>query len=178
MNQYTKLARQAVENYIKDKRIINIKEAKIPTSFLKKKSGVFVSIYNKEKKQKPILRGCIGTFLPTQDNIALEIIKNAIAAATQDYRFPSIQKNELPQLVYSVDILSAPELVSNFNELNPKKYGIIIKSSDGRTGLLLPDLDGVDTIEKQIGIAAAKAGINPIEEKVEIYRFTVERYKE
>lgn len=178
MNPYTQLARKAVENYIKNKQVLDINKIEINPLLLKKRSGAFVSIYRKEKNKKPILRGCIGTFLPTQDNLALEIIKNAISAATQDYRFPKIEKEELKNLIYSVDILSPPEPVNHLNELNPKKYGVIIKSLDGRTGLLLPDLEGVDTIEKQIGIAAAKAGINPTEERIEIYRFTVKRYKE
>ena len=139
------------------------------------------------------LRGCIGTYLPTKENIAKEIISNAVAAATEDYRFGPIREKELPHLSYTVYILSEPELVKDISELNPQKYGIIVKTMpitqpDGtdvvfngrppyKSGLLLPDLDGVDTVEKQISIACQKGGIDPKREKIIIYRFTVEKYQ-
>ena len=126
-------------------------------------------------------------------NIAEEIIHDAIAAAIEDYRFGSIQEKELSSLSYTVYILSEPELVKNLKELNPKKYGIIVKTMpithpDGtdvvfnghlpyKSGLLLPDLEGVDTIEKQISIACQKGGIDPSREKILIYKFTVKKYQ-
>ena len=150
------------------------------------KAGTFVTI---EKNGN--LRGCIGTYLPTRKHIAEEIIYNSIAAATEDYRFGPVENEELPYLSYTVYILNEPELVKDIKELDPKKYGIIVKtvpiSSSGdvvfdghfvaKTGLLLPDLEGIDTIEKQISIACQKGGIDPVREKILIYKFTVEKYR-
>jgi len=188
MNLYLLLAKQAIENYIKEGKIISLPED-LPEEFLTRKAGTFVTI---EKDGE--LRGCIGTYLPTKENIAQEIICNAIAAATEDYRFGPVEKEELSSLSYTVYILSEPELVKNLKELDPKKYGIIVKTMlitrpDGtdvvfnghipyKSGLLLPDLEGVDTIEKQISIACQKGGIDPLREKILIYKFTVEKYQE
>lgn len=176
---YVKIAREAIEEYIKSKKVKDFPEYKNVTQ----KSGAFVSIYKKNNKRPEMsdkeleLRGCIGTFLPTQKNVVLEIIRNAISAATTDYRFNPITLEELPSLCYSVDILKVPKLVKNIKELNPKKYGIIVRCGT-RTGLLLPDLDGVDKTEQQIWITCQKAGINPKKEKIELYKFLVDRYKE
>ncbi|KPJ55261.1 hypothetical protein AMJ47_00035 [Parcubacteria bacterium DG_72] len=182
MNLYISLAKETVERYVREKKIIEP-----PKELSNKKSGVFVTI-----KKEGRLRGCIGTYLATKENIAEEIISNAIAAATEDYRFGPIQKEELYKLSYIVYILSKPELIKNLKELNPKKYGIIIKTvpiSSSRTdvmfnghavpksGLLLPDLEGVDTIEQQISIACQKARINPGMEKIIIYKFRAEKYE-
>ena len=187
MNPYILLAKQAVENYVKEEKIISVPD-NLPKEFYKKRSGTFVTI---EKNGQ--LRGCIGTYLPTRKNIAEDVIYNAIAAATEDYRFGPIQKEELAELSYTVYILSEPELVKNLKELDPKKYGIIVKTVPitqpngtdvmfnghlpSKTGLLLPDLEGVNTIEKQIYITCQKGGINPTKEKLIIYRFTVKKYK-
>lgn len=143
----------------------------LPEEFLNKKSGVFVTI---EKQGK--LRGCIGTYLPARENVAKEIISNAIGASTEDYRFGLINKEELPYLSYTVYILSEPELVKDIKELDPKKYGIIIKSGL-KSGLLLPDLGGVDTIEKQVSITCQKGRINPEIENIIIYKFTAEKHE-
>ena len=188
MNPYIFLAKEAVENYIKSGKIIEPPKD-LPEEFFEKKSGTFVTIMkNKE------LRGCIGTYLPTKINIAQEIIHNAVAAATEDYRFGPVQKEELPYLSYTVYILSEPELVKNINELDSKKYGIIVKTTPilspnrtdvvfnghavAKSALLLPDLEGINTIEQQISIACQKGGINPEKEKIIIYRFTVKKYQQ
>jgi AmmeMemoRadiSam system protein A len=133
------------------------------------KSGVFVSL-----KKRGELRGCIGTFLPSCSSIAAEVIANAIAAATRDPRFSSVREDELGELSYSVDVLSCPEKVENLTDLDPRKYGVIVVSGS-RRGLLLPDLQGVDTVEEQLKITRMKAGIFPHED-IEIYRFEVIRY--
>jgi len=185
MHPLVDLAKQAVESFIKEGKIISPPTA-LPKEFFEKRAGTFVTI---EKNGE--LRGCIGTYLPIRENIAKEVIHNAIAAATEDWRFGPVQKEELPYLSYTVYILSEPELVKDISELNPKKYGIIVKtvpiSPSGdvvfnghfipKTGVLLPDLEGIDTIEKQILIACQKAGIDPKNEKFLIYRFTVEKFK-
>ena len=170
MNTYIVLAKSAVENYIKTGVIIS-PSPDLAKEFLQRKSGVFVTLLKNGQ-----LRGCIGTYLPTKENIAQEIIYNAIAAATEDYRFGPLQKEELPELSYTVYILNEPELVKDLKELDPKKYGIIVKT-ETKTGLLLPDLEGVDTIEQQLSIACQKGGIDPNQEKFLIYKFTAEKFK-
>jgi AmmeMemoRadiSam system protein A len=174
MNSYIPLVKSAVENYIKEGKIAS-PPPDLPEELLKRKAGVFVTI---EKGKE--LRGCIGTYLPTKENIAKEVISNAIAAASQDFRFGPIRKEELPHLSYTVYLLSEPEPIKNIKELNPKKYGIIVKTvvSPQKSGLLLPDLEDVDTVEEQISIACQKAGIDLTEEKILIYKFTVKRYRE
>lgn len=181
------LAETAVKKYIEEERVISPPDD-LPEEFLRKRAGTFVTI---EKEGK--LRGCIGTYLPTKGNIAREVISNAIAAATEDYRFGLITKEELDRLSYTVYVLDKPELVENIKELNPKKYGIIVKttpiiSPNGtdvvfnghipfKSGLLLPDLEGIETPEEQIAIACQKGGIDPEVERVVIYRFTVKKYQ-
>jgi len=165
---YVKLARETIENYIKQGKIIT-PILGLPEEMINQKAGVFVSL-----KKFGDLRGCIGTFMPTQENIAQEIIKNAISAAVDDPRFSPVNISELEDLSISVDVLSAPEEVKDISQLDPKKYGVIV-SSGYKKGLLLPDLEGVDAVEYQIDIAKRKAGIYP-GEKVKLYRFEVKRY--
>jgi len=165
---YVRLARETIENYIKQGKIIT-PPLGLPEEMINQKAGVFVSL-----KKFGDLRGCIGTFMPTQENIAQEIIRNAISAAVDDPRFSPVNVSELEDLSISVDVLSAPEEVKDISQLDPKKYGVIV-SSGYKKGLLLPDLEGVDTVEYQINIAKRKAGIYP-GEKVKLYRFEVKRY--
>lgn len=169
MHPLVKLAKSTIETYIKEGKIIS--PPATLTSEMSEKAGAFVSI-----KKRGELRGCIGTFLPTTKNVACEIIQNAISAATQDPRFLPVNPSELGELDYSVDVLSEPEKVHGPRDLDPRKYGVIVKS-ENRRGLLLPDLEGVDTAEEQIRIARLKAGIFPGED-VELYRFEVKRYKQ
>lgn len=169
------LAKEAVKIYLKEKRVIPPPE-NLPLEFLKKRAGVFVTI-----EEQGNLRGCIGTYLPTKENIVKETIDNAIAAATGDYRFDPVELKDLADLSFCVSVLSEPEPVKDIKELNPKKYGIIIKTAGSfppKSALLLPDLDGVNTTDEQISIVCRKGGINPEKEKITIYRFTVEKYGE
>ncbi len=164
------LAKRTIEEYLRSGKVIPA-PAQIPKAF-QKKGGTFVSLHKKGK-----LRGCIGTYLPVQDNLANEIIKNAISAATQDPRFPPVDSSELKDLEISVDVLSKPVPVASKRELEPKKYGVIV-SKGWQRGLLLPDLEGVEAVEQQLEIAKQKAGLSgtPIEE-LDIQRFTVTRYR-
>ena len=167
MHPLAKLARQAVESYVKEHCVIEPPSELVPE--MKQKAGVFVSI-----KKHGELRGCIGTFIPSCGNVAEEIIRNAICAATQDPRFHCVEKEELSELGYSVDVLTPPEEIKDLKELDPKKYGVIV-SKGQRKGLLLPDLEGVDTVEEQLRIAKMKAGIYD-DEGIKILRFEVKRY--
>ena len=165
---YVRLARASVTSWVRDRKILKL-PADLPEELMKTRAGAFVSIHEHGR-----LRGCIGTFLPTEATLAEEIIGNAVSAATRDPRFTPIREEELPWLEINVDVLSAPEAIDGPEELDVKKYGVIVTSGMKR-GLLLPDLDGVDTVEDQIAIAKQKAGIRP-GEKVKLQRFEVVRH--
>ncbi|UCF89437.1 MAG: AmmeMemoRadiSam system protein A [bacterium] len=132
-------------------------------------AGAFVSL-----KKAGQLRGCIGTISPVQPDVAREVLENAVSAATKDPRFPPVTLDEVDDITISVDVLGAPEPVSGLEELDPQRYGVIVKCGL-RKGLLLPDLPGITTAEEQVRIARLKAGIGT-EEVVELFRFEVERY--
>ena len=145
-----------------------MKPPQIQVEGIPTRAAVFVTL-NKHGQ----LRGCIGTTSPTRASVWEEIIANAIAAGTQDPRFNPVREEELDELVYSVDILSEPELITDVSQLDPQKYGVIVKQGR-RSGLLLPALEGIDTAEEQVRIAKRKAGIS--EGDVTLRRFTVTRY--
>jgi len=172
MNYCLFLARLAVETFVKTGEVIN-PPADCPSALLSKKSGVFVTL-----KKNNRLRGCIGSYLPTMDNLAEEIIRSAIQAATADSRFPRLQTRELPSLHYTVSLLSSPQPVKTLEGLNPKEYGIIVRDSSGKTGLLLPNVEEVETVLQQIAIACQKAGINPSAENISLWKFKTQRYSE
>ncbi len=164
------LARKAIETYVRERRVIEPPDELTPE--MRQRAGTFVSLHGPGGE----LRGCIGTIEPTQDSVAREVIQNAISAATRDPRFPPVRPDELEGLDVKVDVLMPPEPVESLDELDPKRYGVIVESAtDWRRGLLLPDLEGVDTVEYQVDIARRKAFIGP-GEPVELYRFEVKRY--
>jgi len=167
MHPLTRLAKDTVESYV---RSGTTPSPENPTPEMMERAGVFVSL-----KKRGMLRGCIGTFEPTQANVAEEIISNAINSSTRDPRFPPVTPAELDGLEYSVDVLTTPEPVESAADLDPRRYGVIVECG-GRKGLLLPDLEGVGSVEQQIEICRAKAGIDP-DEPVKLYRFEVRRYK-
>lgn len=163
----TELARAALTAWIIEHKKIS-PPAPLPDS-MNARAGVFVSLHIGED-----LRGCIGTFRPSTDNIACEIIEMAIEASTDDPRFPPVRAAEIPKLDISVDVLGEPELIDSMEKLDPKIYGVIV-SSGYKRGLLLPDLEGVDTVEQQVSIAKRKAGIYG-NEQVKLQRFKVTRH--
>lgn len=167
---HARLARAAIEEWVRRRRKIDPEELGEEVAAVRGRAGAFVSL-----KKRGELRGCIGTYLPVRESLAQEIVDNAISAATRDPRFPPVREDELDDLDISVDVLSEPEPVPDESFLDPKKYGVIVRRGS-RLGLLLPDLEGVETVEEQLRIARAKAGINP-DEPVEIFRFTVERHR-
>ncbi len=166
---YVALARETLETYVKSSKVTSTPQG-LPDEMLEERAGVFVSI-----KKFGQLRGCIGTISPVRKNIAEEIINNAISAGTQDPRFDPIEANELGNLVYSVDVLMKPEPILSKDALDVVKYGVIVRAGT-RSGLLLPNLEGVDTPEKQVAIALQKAGIRQ-DEKYKMERFEVIRHK-
>jgi len=163
------LARKALETYVKEGKVLEV-PGDIPGEMLESKAGTFVSL-----KKHGQLRGCIGTTGPTRKNIAEEIIYNAISSGTRDPRFFPVEPGELDKLVYSVDVLKEPEPIDSIEELDVIKYGVIV-TKDGCSGLLLPNLEGVDTPKKQVKIALQKAGIKPGED-YSMERFEVIRHK-
>lgn len=168
MSPMVKLAKEAVEIYVRDGNITP-PPARL-TAEMKKQAGVFVSLHKFSQ-----LRGCIGTFEPTKENVAEEIIANAISSASRDPRFPPVTAGELKDLEYSVDVLTKPRPVKDKSRLDPKKHGLIVECGF-RKGLLLPDLEGVDSVDRQIDICCQKAGIIP-GEPVKLHCFRVKRYK-
>src|SRR3989337_515050 len=135
MHPIVRLAKEAIFAWVKERRELSVSEAYIDEN-MKQKAGVFVSI-----KTHGRLRGCIGTYIAQTENIATEIVQNAISSATRDPRFPPVVEDELASLSYSVDILSPPERVNNIKDLDPIRYGVLVRSGAKR-GLLLPDLEG------------------------------------
>ena len=166
---YVQLARKSVEYYILHHRKMEMPED-LPEELLTKRAGAFVSIHEHGK-----LRGCIGTIAPVRDCVAREIIDNAVSASTRDPRFDPIRAHELKWLEISVDVLGEAEPIKSPAELDVKRYGVIVTKGMKR-GLLLPDLDGVDTVEEQISIAKSKAGIADWDTNVELKRFEVVRH--
>ena len=168
-DEYVRLARKAIESYITDKTIIKVSND-MPDELTLRRAGAFVSIHEHGR-----LRGCIGTISAVRDNLAEEIIANAISASTTDPRFEPITVDELPWLDINVDVLGDAEDIDSPDQLDVKRYGVIV-STRFKRGLLLPDLDGVDTVEQQISIAKQKAGITD-NEKYSLQRFEVVRHK-
>ena len=167
MHPLVRLAKDTIESYVRDRTIPRPREL---TPEMMERAGVFVSL-----KVGGMLRGCIGTYEPAKANVAEEVITNAISSATRDPRFPPVTTGELADLDYSVDVLTTPEPVEGEAELDPKRYGLIVESG-GRKGLLLPDLEGVDSVARQIEICRSKAGIMP-HQPVQLYRFEVKRHR-
>ena len=166
---YVRLARETVETYVRTGQVISCPEG-LPKEMLETRAGAFVSIHEHGK-----LRGCIGTISPVTGCVAQEIIDNAVSAATRDPRFDPIEEEELGWLSISVDVLGEAEEIGSMDELDVKRYGVIV-SKGFRRGLLLPDLDGVDTPEEHVAIARKKAGIGA-GETVKLERFEVVRHR-
>lgn len=184
LDPYVALAWASVETYIKTGRALKLSDYQnqveqlfgsdkemLPEEMLSQQAGVFVSIHEWGE-----LRGCIGTIAPTTNCIAEEIIQNGISASTRDPRFPAIEEYELDQLEISVDVLSEAEPISSLEELDVKRYGVIV-TKGFRRGLLLPNLEGVDSVEDQVAIAKQKAGIRIDDWDVELERFEVIRHE-
>ena len=164
-----RLARKTIETYVRTGKKIRIPEG-LPEEMYSARAGVFVSL-----KEEGKLRGCIGTIAPVRGSVAEEIIENAVSAAVRDPRFHAVEPEELERLVYSVDVLGETETIDSPEELDVKRYGVVV-SRGRRRGLLLPNLEGVDTVEEQIDIARRKAGIPEDAEDIRLERFEVVRH--
>ncbi len=167
MDAYVKLARDTIFSHVRGEKLPEL--TGLPDEMLNTKAGAFVSVH-----EFGMLRGCIGTISATCDSVAAEIRENAVSAVSRDPRFSPVRPDELEDLEINVDVLGDAEPINSPAELNVKRYGVIV-SNGMRRGLLLPDLDGVDTVEQQIDIARQKAGIGPSEE-ISLQRFEVVRH--
>ena len=167
---YPRLAREAVTRLLTGGEAPDPKDIDPDPALWRPRRACFVSLKN------PDLRGCIGTIHPAQPDLGREIIANALAAATRDPRFPPVRPEELPGVLFSVDVLSEPEPVLDWSELDPARWGVIV-SQGSRRGLLLPDLPGVDSVDRQVTIAAQKAGIRDLS-NLTLQRFSVDRHPE
>ncbi len=168
-DEYVRLARLSLETYLKTGKRAKLPDY-LPEEMLHRKAGAFVSL-----KKYGQLRGCIGTISPVTNCVAEEILSNAVSAGTEDSRFSPVTEAELPDLVYSVDVLAEPQPIDSIVELDVKRYGVIV-TSGYKCGLLLPNLEGVDTPKQQISIAMKKAGIRQ-GESCSLERFEVVRHK-
>lgn len=168
-DEWVRLARLSLETYVRTGQRLDSLPDALPRELTEQAAGAFVSLHMGGR-----LRGCIGTIGPTQENLAWEIIRNAVSAGTRDPRFPAVRAEELDELEYSVDVLGQPESVDALDQLDPRQYGVIVSFGHQR-GLLLPDLDGVDTAEQQIDIARQKGGIRATDPYI-LQRFKVVRH--
>ncbi len=166
---WVRLARLSLETFVKTGKRLDTLPDGLPAGMTGQAAGAFVSLHAHGR-----LRGCIGTTGPMTGNVAWEIVQNAVSACSRDPRFPPVTVSELDSLEYSVDVLGEPEAISSSAELDVKKYGVIV-SCGSRRGLLLPDLEGVDTVEQQIDIARQKGGISS-RERYTLQRFEVVRH--
>ncbi|MBR3569691.1 MAG: AmmeMemoRadiSam system protein A [Oscillibacter sp.] len=167
-DEWVRLARMSLETYVRTGKPLERLPDGLPDALTNAQAGAFVSLHVRDS-----LRGCIGTTAPTTDSVAWEIIQNAVSAGTRDPRFPPVRPDELDKLEYSVDVLGTPE-PATAAELDAKRYGVIV-SCGTRRGLLLPDLDGVDSVEEQIDIARRKGNIGT-QERYALQRFEVVRH--
>ena len=168
-DSFVRLARLSLETYLRQGQMLETLPLDLPAELTGRAAGAFVSLHKDRR-----LRGCIGTIAPTQENLAREIVQNAVSAGTRDPRFPPVRAAELDELEYSVDVLGQPEPVDSPAQLNPKTYGVIV-SCGRKRGLLLPDLDGVDTVAEQVDIARRKGGIRA-DDPYTLQRFKVVRH--
>ncbi len=170
MNHYVSLARQAVEHYVQNGELLPLPEG-LPSKLYNRQAGVFVTIIKDDE-----LRSCIGTYQPTQENLAQEIIASASAAASKDHRFGPITSQELPHLSYKGYVLETPEQISELSQLDPRQYGLMVQDSLGRSALLLPGLEGIDTPTEQLEAACRKACIDLERSDITLYRFSAQKF--
>jgi len=163
------LAKTAIRQYLDTGETMSVPDGLSPS--LERKVACFVTLHERDGS----LRGCIGTIEPVRGSLAEEVIENAISSAVYDPRFLPVTREEFDALDVSVDVLELPVLTKDLSILDPQIYGVIVATDDGRRGVLLPHLEGVDSVAEQIGICRQKGGIG-LHEKVDIYRFTVVRY--
>lgn len=174
MDPLVDLARRAVAHAVMTGRSLPAVPGDLANRIPAGPAACFVSLHGPRGE----LRGCIGTLRPVQPSLGEEVLENARSAALRDRRFPPVAEGDLAGLDISVDVLSEPEEVGGAEALDPRRYGVLVSTADGRRGVLLPDLEGVETVEAQLSIACRKAGIRFPQEPIRIQRFTVVRHRQ
>ncbi len=170
---YTSIALKAILNYFQKELKDELQSDEGIGDLTKIRRGCFVSIHNRDGS----LRGCIGTIEPCESDLSREIYRNAICAAFEDYRFNPLSRDELDDIEISVDVLTVPEEISDFDDLDPLIYGVIVTDNSAHRGVLLPSIQSIDTVEQQIEIVKRKAGLSKIHNRnLKFYRFTSTRY--
>jgi hypothetical protein len=170
---YTQIALHTISHFLTNGNLKNLSIPDIPDSLLNNRFGCFVSLH----KQDGELRGCIGTIEPFHQNLYEEIINNAVAAISRDTRFKPLSLDELDTIELSVDVLTVPEEIYDYDKLDIQIYGVIVSDGKYKRGILLPNLEGIESIEHQIQIAKRKAGLKDVPlAQLKIYRFTSTRY--
>lgn len=172
MDPFVELARLSIHHFVRKRAALEVVPDELAAALAGQRAAVFVSIHTGDGA----LRGCIGTLRPIHAAVAEEIIANAISACARDSRFPPVREAELDGLEIHVDVLSELEPVAGPAHLDPRRFGVLVTAEDGRRGVLLPDLEGVDTVEEQIAIACRKGGIDPALDDYVLQRFTVQRH--
>jgi len=172
MDPYIALARLSIHHWVRHQAPLREVPEDIAAALAGQRAAVFVSLHTPEGE----LRGCMGTLQPIHDHIFEEIIANATTACARDPRFPPVRAAELEHLDIKVDVLSEMEPTER-TQLDPRHYGVLVSAPDGRRGVLLPDLEGIDTVDEQIAIACRKAGIDLVKDRYGLQRFTVERHE-
>jgi MEMO1 family protein len=164
------VARRSVESALRD-------SSELPPppngGYLAQKHGVFVTVRRRDGK----LRGCVGTIVPVCANLVAETWRSARLAAFQDGRFMPVAADDLGDLQFQVSILHSLEIIASTAELNPQHYGVIVSTSDGRRGLLLPGIKKIKTGDQQLVLARRKGWIEP-DEPVTIQRFQADHFEE
>ncbi|MCD4736104.1 MAG: AmmeMemoRadiSam system protein A [Bacteroidales bacterium] len=171
---FTKIALETILAYLQNSKFKKVEVPEVITEpLLNEKRGCFVSIHMEDDS----LRGCIGTIEPVFENLYNEIRKNAISAAFRDSRFTPLSRNEIDKIVLSVDVLSPPEKILSFEDLDPEIYGVIVSDMFFRRAVLLPAIKSIRTVDEQIRIVKKKASVDKISDnELEYFRFTSTRY--
>lgn len=173
MDPFVELARLTIHHYTRHRTPPAAIPEPIQQALGQQRAAVFVSIHTLDGA----LRGCKGTLEPWRATVVEEVVHNAISACSQDHRFPPVRVEELEDLEIQVDVLSPLESIEDASQLDVKRYGVLVSTPDGRRGVLLPDLESIDTVEEQIAIACRKAGIQPKREGFSLQRFTTTRHQ-
>jgi AmmeMemoRadiSam system protein A len=170
---YTRIALETILTFLRGENTGALLLDNVPDELFQIRRGCFVSLHLTGGE----LRGCIGTIEPVEENLYQEIVRNAIASASRDTRFSPVRMDEMDEIEISVDVLSEPEQVYSPDELDPSKYGLIISDGNYSRGILLPGLEGIDSVEQQISIVKRKAGLEKYDDDLlNYYRFTSKRY--
>lgn len=159
------IARAAIARWIHEHQRLSVERPTAPPA------AVFVTL----RRSDGSLRGCIGSLNPTQTDVCGETARSAVLAASRDPRFAPVEADELEGLSVEVSVLTRPEPISGVSDLDPARFGVVVRDDNGRQGLLLPDIPGIDDAATQVAIARNKAGIAP-ESHVTLQRFTVRKF--